>query len=112
MSYIKLETLNEVLKDVPKDIIIRILHEHVKFKPNVDIQLTIIDVKKTKNLEQQREILREQNSHKRYTGNNKLEWLKNHEEWDRLNTIFNKLSNEYDALSEQREKLVRGERNE
>lgn len=104
MSYIKLETLSEKLKNVPKEILIMMLHDYVKFKDVNDIDNIIIDTKLELNLTKQRQALDNIDSHKNYTGNDRIEWLKNHQEWERLNKIYDDLYKEYEQLSKQRER--------
>jgi hypothetical protein len=106
MNYTKLLILNEKLKNVPKDIIVLVLHNYLKFKSEHEIDILIINAKLDNNLKQQKEVLNKIDEHGQCDTKDMIKWLKHHNEWQRMNDILNLLDKEFNNLSEQRKKLI------
>jgi hypothetical protein len=105
MNYTKLSTLNEKLKNVPKDIVVLLLHNYLKFKSEHEIDILIIDAKLDNNLNQQKEVLNKIDEHGQCDTKDTIKWLRHHNEWEHLNAIYNNIYKEYEILYKQREKL-------
>ena len=107
MNYLKLETLNERLKNVSKEIIISLLYDQIRFQSEQDIEMMVINIKIDNNLTKQRKALDDIDNHQAYTGDKLVEWAKNHAEWERLNNIYDSLYQEYLSLQKQRDKIAK-----
>lgn len=98
------EELEKVLNDLPKDILVKLYIQNTRglFAKSIDqIKNDIISVKIDINLEKQRKVIDELDKHPSYTGNNVLEFITNHEQYEKINAKLKKLENEYDKLKKE-----------
>ena len=91
MNYLKIEELQNHLKGVSKDVVIKLLYKRVPFNYDLkEIEREIIHIKLEDNLEAQRVLLDEIDTLP--TG------FQYHDKWTKLNEKLNKLTDEWQKL--------------
>lgn len=65
----------------------------------------ILSLKIDINLENQRKVIDELDDFELYTGTNVVEFLKNHSQYEEINTRLKKLEKEYDKLQKERSEI-------
>jgi len=97
MNYIELKDLQEILKNEPKESIISILHDYLKFESIDTLQRKIIHIKLDINLAKQKKVLDEIDSVDLLT-KDKIKWFENVDKHNRLNNELQKLDKEWNRL--------------
>lgn len=65
----------------------------------------ILSLKIDINLEKQRKVIDELDKHPSYTGNNVLEFIANHEQYEKINAKLKEIEKEYDMLQKERSEI-------
>lgn len=99
MTFLSLKDLQELLKNVPKEIIIRMYHDFTKFRNKEYVVGMIRSVKMELNLEKQHEVLDLIDKLPQVDHTNVVGWLHNHDKWTKLNKELELLWVEFEKLS-------------
>ena len=97
MNYIELKDLQEILKNEPKETVVAIIHDYVKFNSIDTLQRKIIHIKININLAKQKKVLDEIDSVDLLT-KDKIKWFENVDKNNRLNNELQKLDKEWNKL--------------
>ena len=102
-KYNKDEFSKELMK-LPKEMLVTHILEQTNLRYTIqglDTNKMIIDMKKNYNLKLQKEAVDKLCAHEPYSGSDRIQWLKNHKEWEKLNQRCSDLSKEYERLDAQ-----------
>ncbi len=99
--------IKELMK-LPKEMLVSYIIEKTDMRYKVytkDLIKEILDIKISYNIKQQEKALDEIDKHGVYKGTDVYGFLKNHEEYKKLDDVYKKLNKEYEKLCKEREEL-------